>query len=86
MKFYLLLFALISFVVSYSLNKDEARGCRIREKEGKCCWENNNGCCAPHSPDTICTQAITICCKTKTYDEETKTYKYTYSYSNSLDE
>ena len=74
----LLIFFLISFVTSYSRNANEARGCRIVEKEGKCCWENNNGCCAPPKPDQICTMGITKCCKIKTYDEETNTYKYSY--------
>lgn len=78
MKAYLLLFVLISFVISYSANANEARGCRIEEKEGRCCWTNNNGCCAPPKPGQMCTMALRNCCKIKKYDEETKTYTYTY--------
>ena len=70
---------LLSFVTPYSANANEARGCRIKEKEGKCCWLNNNGCCAPIKPGQMCTMALTNCCKIKTYDEETNTYKYTYT-------
>ena len=52
----------------------------ISEKEGYCCWRNNNGCCAPPKEDMVCTQAFTDCCKLKTYDEETNTYEYEYGY------
>ena len=74
----LLLIILVAFVTSFAANANEARGCRIKEREGKCCWQNNNGCCAPPKPDQVCTEAITECCKIKTYDEETNTYTYKY--------
>ena len=79
MKVYTLLFlVLLSYVVSYSLNADEARGCRIKEKEGKCCWTNNDGCCAPPKEGQVCTMAIRECCKIKKYDEENNSYEYIY--------
>ena len=84
MKIFILLLILLNAIANcYFANADEARGCRIKQREGKCCWENNNGCCAPPKPDQICTMAITTCCKTKTYDEETNNYKYTYEQNNS---
>ena len=84
MKIFILLLILLNAIANcYFANADEARGCRIKQREGKCCWENNNGCCAPPKADQICTMAITTCCKTKTYDEETNTYKYTYEQNNS---
>ena len=79
MKAYVLLFLiLLSNVTSYSLNTNEARGCRIKEREGKCCWMNNNGCCAPPKPGQVCTMAVKECCKIKKYDEDTDSYLYTY--------
>jgi hypothetical protein len=79
MKTYALLFLILSsYVATYSLNADEARGCRIKEKEGKCCWTNNNGCCAPPKEGQVCTMAIRECCKIKKYDEENNSYEYIY--------
>ena len=86
MKAYLLLlFMMISFVYSFSANANEARGCRIKSKEGRCCWQNNNGCCEPPKPDQMCTMALTYCCKTKKYNEETNTYTYTYEHGKNLE-
>ena len=82
----LILLILISFSISQvgTDNEDETRGCIITEKEGICCWENNNGCCAPPKEDELCTQAFTDCCKIKTYDEETDTYEYEYELKSKL--
>ena len=75
MKRFLLLFALLSLVFTQI---DEAyHGCVIPEGKHKCCWVNNDGCCAP-GKNQICIQAIVTCCKTRVYDEETGTYKYEY--------
>ena len=80
--YYLILFIFISFIISKvkTDNEDETRGCVISEKEGVCCWLNNNGCCAPPKEGTMCTQAFTNCCKIKKYDEKTNTYEYEYKH------
>ena len=70
---------MISFVYSFSANANEARGCRIKSKEGKCCWQNNNGCCQPPKPNQMCTMAITYCCKTKKYNESLTNINTSYS-------
>ena len=83
MKRFLLLFALLSLVFTQTLKEEEldesTHGCVIPEGQHKCCWVNNNGCCAPGF-NQICTQAITTCCKMRVYDEETGTYKYEYGH------
>ena len=87
MKRFLLLFALLSLVFTQIKFPDDqeikidesSHGCVIPEGQHKCCWVNNNGCCAPGF-NQICTQAITTCCKMRVYDEETGTYKYEYSH------
>ncbi len=81
MKSLIFLIALISLITSQNLRKsvDEFHGCKIPEGQDKCCWTNRNGCCAPVSPETLCTDALKLCCKTKYYDEETQTYKYKYN-------
>ena len=66
-------------------NEDETRGCVILEREGRCCWKNNNGCCAPPQEGEMCTQAFTTCCKIKTYDEEANTYEYEYEHGKKSD-
>ena len=79
-----LLFLLFALVLTQKIDieinplSNETHGCIIKEKIGKCCWENNNGCCKPGF-NQICTQAFRTCCKTKYYDEETGTYVYEYS-------
>ena len=88
MKSFIVLLTLIAIIFSQKfepiepieeIDLDEGRGCIIKEKEGKCCWRNNNGCCKPPKIGQVCTQAFRTCCKTKVFDEETQTYKYTYS-------
>ena len=84
---WLIIFILIS-CIAYQIkaDDDETRGCLIQKEEIYCCWENNNGCCAPPEPEQICTQAFTECCKIKTYDEESNTYKYKYVHESELEE
>lgn len=86
-NYYLIFFILILFTNSQVQidNEDETRGCVILEREGECCWRNSNGCCAPPQEGAMCTQAITICCKIKTYDEETNTYEYEYEHGDKSD-
>ena len=86
--YYLILFIFISFIISKvkTDNEDETRGCVISEKEGVCCWLNNNGCCAPPKEGTMCTQAFTNCCKIKKYDEKTNTYEYEYKHDYENDD
>ena len=81
MKAIIFLLAILTLVYSQIENSsiDEIRGCVINEKEGKCCWRNNNGCCEPPKKGQMCTMAFRTCCKTKTYDETTGTFKYTYN-------
>ena len=82
MKHLLLLLAVLSATLALYIEvDDETHGCIIEEGEDTCCWLNNNGCCRPPRPGMACTMAITECCKTRVYDEETKTYKYTYSHN-----
>ena len=79
---YLLVILALVFSKTIDINDttlDETRGCTIKEKEGRCCWLNNNGCCQPPKPGQMCTMALKTCCKTKTYDKETDTYTYTYN-------
>ena len=91
MKYFILLITLIISLLATGLfvlkssqkskkSEDDSHGCIIKEGEDKCCQENSNGCCFPITdPNIVCTDAITQCCKTKYYDEETQTYKYEYS-------
>ena len=82
MKSFIFLLSILALAFSQiivDLNSDATRGCTIPEKEGKCCWMNNNGCCKPPAPNQMCTQAFRKCCKTKTYNEATGTYTYTYN-------
>ena len=81
MKHLFLLFAILSAIFASNIEiDDETHGCIIEEGEDTCCWMNRNGCCKPR-PGASCSQAITECCKTRVFDEETKTYKYTYRHS-----
>ena len=79
MKAFLLFFALLSLVITQTINENELRGCQIKEKEGRCCWLNRNGCCRPPKPNQMCTMAFKYCCKTKTFNEETQQYVYSYN-------
>ena len=82
MKSFIFLLSILALVFSQKLvssDTDETHGCIIKEKEGKCCWTNNNGCCGPYVKGQICTQAFRTCCKTKFYDEATGEYAYHYS-------
>ena len=84
MKSFVFLLALLSLVfakINLKTQNEDTHGCVIKEGQEECCWVNNNGCCAPVSPGTMCTMAITTCCKRKVLDETTGKYKYSYSHS-----
>ena len=81
MKLFIILLSVLAFVISQDLDPflDDNLGCVIEENEEQCCWMNNNGCCEPpSSPDQMCTQALTLCCKTRVFDEKTQTFRYKY--------
>ena len=83
MKSFIYLLSILALVISIKLDEvldlDASRGCVIKEKEGKCCWMNNNGCCKPPTLGQMCTMAFRTCCKTKTYNEATGKYSYSYN-------
>ena len=83
MKSFIFLLSILALVFSNKINiilgQDETRGCIIEEKEGRCCWMNNNGCCKPPTLGQMCTQAFRKCCKTKVYNEATGEYSYLYN-------
>ena len=83
MKSFIFLLSILALVFSIKIETlvdvDATHGCEIKEKEGKCCWTNNNGCCKPFPLNQICTMAIRTCCKTKTYNEATGKYSYSYN-------
>ena len=74
MKFVLFLLCLLSLAFSevdeevfdYS-EYYEDYGCSLK-KTSKCCWRNNNNCCAPATGPRTCKGKFTICCKRKAYD------------------
>ncbi len=58
---FLILFALITFSLSFSRKRE----CTITEDgKEKCCWWNPNTCCHGRKLGQMCGQAFTRCCET----------------------
>ena len=81
MKSLIYLFALISLAFGLVIKvNEETFGCKLTEERDQCCWVNNNGCCAPSQINSICTMAITTCCKKRKCVNGKCTYEYSHVY------
>ena len=69
---FIILFALISFVLSIS---GEMKCKRIKDEKLECCWENSNSCCELPKKDEMCADSITTCCKIYEGEEANKMEK-----------